>query len=188
MHKLCLSDDTERKNILATKMQPTLEKIGNLTKGGFWNKGFFTSYATPFYNYGVKGYIDENYIRSKSGLNLNDKDFKIVKILCFEKICSAIFQEEKSEKSLHCLLEFAKVYPETISAVKAIMFCHPENCSNFAVLEQAVNYIDENLSSDHQNHQATFLLDFTKIDQFYIDELAEQTDIIMIKEMSSQEL
>lgn len=112
------------------KMQPILEKISSLTKEGFWNKGFFTAYATPFYNYGVKGYIDENYIRIKSGLDLSDEDFKIAKILCFEKMCTAISEDINSEKSLNCLLEFAKVYPETISAVKATMFCHPGNFSD----------------------------------------------------------
>ncbi len=77
---------------------------------------------------------------------------------------------------------------DVTSVMKATMFCHPENFSNFAVLEQAVNYIDENLSSGHQSPQVNSLLDFTKIDQFfYKEEPEEQTDM-MAKEMSSQEL
>ncbi len=182
--KLSLSDNIEQKKV-ATKIKPILEKIGSLTKEGFWNKGFFTSYSTPFYNYGVKGYIDKNYILNQLGPNSNDEDFEIAKILCFEKICIAISENIKSEKSLNCLLEFAKVYPETIKAVQATMFCNPEN---FPELKVALDLINNELSSVHQDTQMTSPLVLIPMDiLFHIDKLAEPNEIIMGKEMCSEE-
>lgn len=182
--KLSLSN-IEQKNTVAKKIQPILEKIGNLTKDGFWNKGFFTSYSTPFDNCGVKGYIDKNYIRNQLGHNSNEEDFKIAKILCFEKICTAISENINSEKSLNCLLEFAKFYPETIKAVQATMFCHPEN---FPELKVALDLINNKLSSVHQDTQMTSPLVLIPMDiLFHIDKLAEPNEIIVGKEMCSEE-
>lgn len=183
--KLSLADNIEQKNRVATEIQPILKKIGSLTKEGFWNKGFFTSYSTPFYNYGVKGYIDKNYILNQLGPNSNDEDFEIAKILCFEKICIAISENIKSEKSLNCLLEFAKVYPETIKAVQATMFCNPEN---FPELKVALDLINNELFSVHQDTQMTSPLVLIPMDiLFHIDKLAEPNEIMMGKEMCSEE-
>jgi tetratricopeptide (TPR) repeat protein len=95
-----------------------LNPIQWLAAKGEWSKKY-----SSFYDWGVVGYLDKNYLKKRLHQHQLNKagDFKIALSLCFEAITIGIANSEERDHS--CAIKFVRTYPELVSEIARE---HPE--------------------------------------------------------------
>jgi tetratricopeptide (TPR) repeat protein len=119
-----LERGTVNKDIIIVKQQiqsSVLNKIQVASSKGNWSSGWFISKPSILGNWGVKGYLDNNYLEDKLGELCNNSNVKIAQMLCFEAICLGVMSS--SQQDFTCVEEFTKAYPRLL---KEIIAEHPE--------------------------------------------------------------
>ena len=110
-----------------------LNKIQQLAKDNEWHKGLIFPKPWGNYSYGVKGYVDEPYLKKQlSNLASLNNSLKIAQGLAFEAICLGVMSQDSQDKNRTCVLKFVKTYPHVILELRNT---HPEYFVDQSILD-----------------------------------------------------
>jgi tetratricopeptide (TPR) repeat protein len=125
------------KEIIAVKQQiqeKVLNKMHQLASKADWSSGAVMSSSSILGDWGVKGYLSEQYLKKALGKLASSENIKIAQMLCFEAICLGVMNS--ANKDMTCVREFAKAYPRLL---KEIIAEHPEYMVDGSIVKICVS-------------------------------------------------
>lgn len=153
-----------------------LQKISKLSKESCWSAAATIGDATRAGDWGVKGYLDTNFLKKALGGNIcTDMELKIAKILCFNAICTGI-SLQNGTRDYSCLKGFLNT-TDGRSVVQEIMNKYPQ----YLVSNKIQDYCKK-LFKNFPKVEKSYLSKFNEIEKnvsnFYGDNLSNTEKIL----------
>lgn len=120
------------------KLSNTLQKISDLSKEGNWSFGYLstklyrTNAIAKLGDCGVKGYVDEKFLKKVIGNDCTRDTLDIAKMLCFEAICIGVSLQPEP-KNYSCIDKFLRT-SDGKKIVQRVIKEHPEYFVNARIL------------------------------------------------------